>query len=717
MATVDLGIEGMHCASCTSVVSKCLQNVPGVSSANVNLVTRSATIEYNPQLASIDALMNAVERKGYHAVHQAPLELTEGKELKKLRNLLLFCVIFAIPAFILGMVAMWFPISGYILWALATPVQIVGAWGMYRSAFLALRSFSANMDSLIVLGTSAAYLFSVYSLLTGGMTTYFEASAVLITIVILGRVLEAKARMKTADAIKKLIGLRPKLATIVRKGKELIIPVDDVKIGDTVVVKPGEKIPVDGILIEGSSSVDESMITGESMPVAKKKGDAVVGATQNKLGAFRFRATKIGEHTTLARIIKLVADAQGKKAPIQRFADYISAYFVPIVLFISLATFIVWMIVKDDVGFALIAAVSVLVIACPCALGLATPTAVMVGTGKGAREGILIKGGDALEAAHGIKHVIFDKTGTLTKGKPVLHTIHGKDSDRDKDNILRLAASLEKRSEHPLAEAILAKGKDLHLYAVTGFKAIPGHGVAGTIRGTKYYLGNQRLMSKYRITNPYHEEARALEDGASTVMFLASARKVLGVLAVADTVKPEARKVVSDLKSMGIHVHMMTGDNARTAKAIAAQVGIESFFADVLPADKASHVKRLQREGKVAMVGDGINDAPALAQADIGIAMGSGTDVAMETGNIVLMRDDLADLPKALSLSRKTMATIRQNMFWALVYNILGIPIAAGVLYPFTGYLLSPMIAGAAMAASSVSVVSNSLLLRRARIE
>ncbi|MBU0461361.1 MAG: copper-translocating P-type ATPase, partial [Nanoarchaeota archaeon] len=574
----------------------------------------------------------------------------------------------------------------------------------------------ANMDTLIAVGTSAAYFYSVYVvLLKPEMGQYFEISAILITFVILGKYLEAIAKGKTSDAIKKLMDLSPKIATVIRDGKETKMRVDDVVEGDIILVRPGEKIPVDGKVIEGSSYVDESMITGESMPVEKKKNDLVVGATMNTHGSFKFIATKVGKDTTLAHIIKLIEEAQGRKAPIQRFADVVSAYFVPIVIVISICTFLIWYLAfGKEISFALITAVAVLVIACPCALGLATPTAIMVGTGKGARKGILIKGGDALESAYKLKYVVFDKTGTITKGTPEVTDVISTSASSE-EKLLNIAASIEKNSEHPLAEAIMKETmtKGLHPENVTHFKAVPGQGVECKIRGKEYRMGNQKFMSHHKIDiSSINEQVRMLEEQGKTVMIIAENKKVLGIVAVADTIKDTSNEAVRKLQDMGIQVYMITGDNERTARAIARQAGINDIFSEVMPEDKTKYVKMLQQKGKVAMVGDGINDSPALAQADIGIAMGSGTDVAMETGNIVLMRNDLLDVPRAIRLSRMTMSKIKQNMFWALFYNVLGIPIAAGVLYPFTGWLLSPIIAGGTMALSSVSVVSNSLLLK-----
>tara|TARA_Y100000310_G_scaffold196122_1_gene196141 strand:- start:3807 stop:5993 length:2187 start_codon:yes stop_codon:yes gene_type:complete len=724
MKKSEIHITGMHCASCSTLLTKSLSKLDGVKQANVNYSTAKASIEYDPKKVSVKDFISAVEKRGYGAQDVSKDSFSKDAHAKMLREekkyyekMFLIGLVFALPAFIIGMVFMWIgiriPYQDYILWFLATPIQFYVGWRFYTGAWAAAKNKTANMDTLIALGTSAAYFFSVYVVLfSPELGQYFETSAILITLVVLGKWLEAIAKGKTSEAIKKLLGLKAKYAIVVRNKKEIKIPVGEVKVGDIIVVKPGSKIPVDGIVVEGHSAVNESMITGESIPVEKKIGDTVLGATINKTGAFRFKATKIGADTMLAQIVKLVEDAQGRKAPIQRFADTISGYFVPIVIAISLITFISWFaFVNAGVSFALITAVAVLVIACPCSLGLATPTAIMVGTGMGAQKGILIKGGDALETAHKIKSVIFDKTGTITLGEPKLTDV----VTFGKSDVLKIAASIEKLSEHPLAEAIVAEAqeKKIKLSKARAFKAVPGHGVEAKIAAKKYYLGNQKLMKKQGISVAKHKKAlEKLESNGKTAMLLASGKSLLGIIAVADVIKETSPKAVKKLQELGIKVYMITGDNELTAKAIAKKAGISNVFAEVLPEDKAKYVKKLQKDGAVAMVGDGINDAPALAQADIGIAMGSGTDVAMETGNIVLMRNDLQDVARAIKLSKLTMNKIKQNMFWALFYNSLGIPIAAGLLYPWTGWLLSPIIAGGAMALSSVSVVSNSILLK-----
>jgi P-type Cu+ transporter len=744
----DLIIGGMHCASCANIITKSLKKVPGVQDANVNYATEQATVTFDPHTAHTDHLVKAVESKGYSAqiipshgghasgVHFDVHELKgerERENLRKARNHFLFSVLFTIPAFIIGMFFMSnglfstgyeLPFAGFVLFLLATPVQFFAGAEFYRGAWQSLKNFSAGMDTLIAMGTTAAYVYSVWAVFFAPATgQYFETAMVIITLILLGRYLELRAKGKTNEAIKKLLSLAPKMATVVRNGKEMTVAVDDVQIGDSILVRPGENIPVDGILTEGVTSIDESMVTGESMPVEKKKGSVVIAGTSNKHGSFRMKATKVGTNTTLAKIVKLIEDAQGRKAPIQRFADAISAYFVPIVIIIALATFAYWAFASTlGFEFGLVAAVSVLVIACPCALGLATPTAILVGTGKGAQEGILIKGGDALETAHKLRAVLFDKTGTITNGKPIVTDVlsFGKATEKQ---LLHIAASIEQGSEHPLAQAIVQRAKhdNLKLAKAAGFTALPGYGITAKIGKDVYFFGNTKLMAKKGVSFSKQLGAvQSLERDGKTVMLLAKGKTLIGAVAVADTIKEHAPQAIAQLQKLGLQVYMITGDNARAAKAIAKQAGIpaNNVFAEVLPEDKSNYVKQLQENGryKIAMVGDGINDAPALAQADIGIAMGSGTDVAMETGNVVLMRNDLRDVPRAIKLSKVTMRKIKQNLFWAFIYNVAGIPIAAGALYYATGTLLSPMIAGAAMAASSVSVVTNSLLLKAQNI-
>ncbi len=737
-------IMGMHCASCVAVLTRALQKVDGVQTAVVNYSTEKAMVEFDNSKTNEPSLVAAIKNKGYGAVlaegkdNSKLAEISRRQEIKKLKFKAVVSTFFALPIVIAAMFLMdfMFPGRDYLLWLLATPIQFYIGKSFYTGAWAALKNKSANMDLLIVIGTSAAYFYSAFVVFFAASGhQYFEASAVIITLVVWGKYLEAVAKGRTSEAISALMKVGAKTATVLKDGKEKQIPVDDVIVNDLIVVKPGQKIPVDGVIIEGHSSVDESMITGESIPVEKKKGDTVIGSTLNKQGNFMFKATKVGAETTLAKIIKLIEDAQTKKAPIQRFADRVSAYFVPLVIYLALITFTVWFsFAHAAVSFALITTVAVLVIACPCALGLATPTSIMVGTGQGAKHGILIKSGQALETAHKVKFVIFDKTGTITKGQPnvtdiLIENVSEKGITKKSEEcftekeLLTITASIEKKSEHPLAEAIVRKAEtfQLTLRTVASFKALTGRGVEASL-GSKHYLkhyfiGNRKLMEEQEISlDKWKEQLLRLEEEGKTVMIAAEGKTVMGLIAVADEIKEDSPKAIRELKKMKIVPYMITGDNSRTAKAIAQKVGIEKFFAEVLPEDKAKYVQQLQRNGKVAMVGDGINDAPALARADIGIAMGSGTDVAMETGNIVLMKNNLMDVPRAIKLSRFTMSKIRQNMFWALFYNVLGIPIAAGALYPFTGWLLNPVIAGAAMALSSVSVVTNSLLLKRKKL-
>ncbi len=617
----------------------------------------------------------------------------------------------------------------FILFLLATPVQFWAGWQFYKGAYIVGRHGSTNMDTLIAIGTSAAYLFSAVAtffpeaLRGRGIepAVFYDTAVLIIGLILLGRYLEARAKGRTSDAIKKLIGLQAKTATVVRDGKEQAIPIEQVEVGDIVIVKPGEKVPVDGVLTEGHSSIDESMVTGESMPVSKKIGDEVVGATINKTGSFTFKANKVGEDTVLAQIVKLVQEAQGSKAPIQRMADVVASYFVPAVLAIAVLTFVLWMIFGGEQAFtlALVTFIAVLIIACPCALGLATPTAIMVGTGKGAESGILIKSGSSLELANKLNSIIMDKTGTLTMGKPVVTDIITSNGT-DEQELLRLAASVEKRSEHPLAQAIVdkAKLKKIEFEEIKDFEALTGKGVRANVAKRSIVIGKIDLMKDLKIdVSKYMEQIKKLTSEAKTPVLIAVDGSLGGVMAIADAVKPDSRASVEQLNGLGLEVIMMTGDNQATAEAIASQIGIENVMAEVLPEDKAMKVKELQESGKlVGMVGDGINDAPALAQADIGIAIGTGTDVAIEASDITLMSGDPAGVVKAISLSKKTMRTIKQNLFWAFFYNVALIPVAAGLLYPFFGILLSPVLAAAAMATSSVTVVTNSLRLRRAKL-
>lgn len=741
----SLVISGMHCSSCASIIERQLKKVPGVAEAKVNFASEKASILYNTGSAKTDDLIKAVEKAGYKGMlassedsqAQAKRQLSEIKgQWKKF----LFALILSFPmiyfmfldffSFLPGGKTL-LPYIGIVSFILATPVQFITGSSFYKGMISALKMRTFNMDSLIAIGTSVAYFYSAVNFIQYYATTnsliglagakipelYFETAAFLITFVILGKYLEAKAKGRTGEAIKKLMGLQAKTARVIRNGETLDIPTDQVVKNDIIVVRPGEKVPVDGVIMKGSSSVDESMITGESMPVEKHVDDMVIGGTINKVGSFEFMATRIGSETTLSQIIRLVEDAQGSKAPIQAVADRISAYFVPGVIAIAALTFVVWyFFLGAPLSFALMAFTAVIVIACPCALGLATPTAIMVGTGVGAEHGILIKGGEPLESASKINTIVFDKTGTITNGKPEVTDVEDL-GELDEEEVLMISASLEKQSEHPLAEAIYsyAQEEGVVLKEVDKFSAIPGHGVKGTIGKVEYFFGNRKLITDTLGLDiaKFDRKLTRLEEQGKTAMILATKKGVLGFIGVADTVKETSREAVEMLTKMGIEVWMITGDNTRTAKAIASQVGITNILAEVLPQDKANEVKKLQDAGKkVAMVGDGINDAPALAQADLGIAMGSGTDVAMETGGIVIIKNDLRDVVHALELSKTTVQKIQQNMFFALFYNVIGIPIAARI-FSFVGLVLKPELAGLAMALSSVSVVGNSLLLRR----
>jgi len=747
--TLTLPIGGMTCAACVMHVENALRAVPGVLNANVNLATERATVELVPGVVTLADLKRAVQDAGYDVLDTsgAPTELVDreraAREVERQcewRDLLIG-IVFTLPLFVLAMARdLYHAFSGYdalagffywehydwLLFALATPVQLYVGRAYHRNAWKSLRARAPNMDTLISIGTNAAYWFSVIVLIAPWLGfslaghVYFESAAVIITLIKLGKYLEARARGQTSEAIKNLMKLQPKTARVERAGQEIEIPVEEVRVGDVVSVRPGEKIPVDGVIVAGSSTVDESMITGESLPVEKNIGDRVIGATLNKMGAFKFEARQVGKSTMLAQIIQLVEEAQGSKAPIQRLADRIAAVFVPIVIVIAIATFALWLIIGGSFTHAFVNFVAVLIIACPCALGLATPTAIMVGTGKGAENGVLIRSGTALEIAHRITAIVLDKTGTLTQGAPmVTDVVTGstlETSNLKPETLLQLAASAEKQSEHPLGQAIVqhAQAAGLTLSEPIEFGAIVGHGVRARVNGYTVLIGNVQLMNDAHIAlDGWDARASALADEGKTTLFVALDGRVAGVIALADTLKPNARAAVAALKALGLKVYMLTGDQPRAAAAIARQVGIENFFAQVLPAQKADRVKELQARGEiVAMVGDGINDAPALAQADLGIALGTGTDVAMHAAEITLLTGDLRGVVTAIALSRQTLRTIKGNLFWAFFYNILGIPIAAGALYPFTGLLLNPMIAAAAMAFSSVFVVTNSLRLR-----
>ena len=729
-------VEGMTCAVCAGRVEKVTKKIEGVQKSFVNLTTEKLSITVDDDIVTYGDIKRAVEKAGYKLIREEEKENNEKRlsDKDKLLRRLIFSCIFTIPLLIVTMghmVGMPLPkiidpMTNPMNFALfqiilTIPVMAIG-YKFYLVGFKNLIKLSPNMDSLIAVGTSAAFIYSVfgmYKIYVGdnsyAMHLYFEAAVTILTLITLGKYLEAISKGKTSEAIKKLMGLVPKTATIIRDNKETIIPVDEVIVGDIILVKPGEKLPVDGEVIEGSTSIDESMLTGESIPVEKVAGSNVIGASINKTGFIKYKATKVGKDTALAQIIKLVEDAQGSKAPIAKLADIISSYFVPTVIGLAIFSAGAWLIAGETPVFALTIFISVLVIACPCALGLATPTAIMVGTGKGAENGVLIKGGEALETTHKIDTIVFDKTGTITEGKPVVTDIVT--NGIDKNELLALAASAEKGSEHPLGEAIVreAEEKNIDLKKIENFNAIPGHGIQVVINGETILLGNLKLMKENSISigNLNKESDRLAQEG-KTPMYITINNSLEGIIAVADTVKPSSKKAIETLHSMGIKVAMITGDNKKTANAIARQVGIDIVLAEVLPQDKANEVKKLQNENrKVAMVGDGINDAPALAQADIGIAIGSGTDVAMESADIVLMRSDLMDVSTAIKLSKATIRNIKQNLFWAFGYNVLGIPVAMGVLHIFGGPLLNPMIAAAAMSLSSVSVLANALRLKR----
>jgi len=726
-------ISGMSCAACAARIERKLSKVDGVISVSVNIATERANVKYNTSGVKESDLIKMVEFLGYKAqifegtTSDAQRQQRE-KEIKRLRRELAASVILSSPlimAMLLTLIRVdiAFLHNEYFQLIIATPVQFIIGFRFYRNAYHALKAKSANMDVLIAMGTSAAYLFSLYNVFAshsdvgaGMQNLYFEASAVIITLILTGKYLEAVAKGKTSEAIKKLMGLQAKTARIVMDGVEKDIPIEEVQAGDIVVVRPGEKIPVDGEIINGNSSIDESTITGESIPVEKKIGDTVIGATINKFGTFQFKATKVGKYTVLSQIIKMVEDAQGSKASIQKIADQVSSVFVPIVIGIAVLTFLIWYYGVSngtDITIAIISAVSVLVIACPCALGLATPTAIMVGTGKGAENGILIKGREHLEMAYKLNTIVLDKTGTITKGQPEVTDIISLE-DMSKEDILRLSAISEKNSEHPLGAAIYEKGKNDfgELPSPDRFEAIPGKGIEAIVEGNTIYIGTRSLIiEKSMNVESIESEISKLEGEGKTVMIVALNNSIKGFIAVADTLKEHSEEAIHELHKMGIETYMITGDNKKTAVAIAKRVGIQNVLAEVLPEDKAKEVEILKEQGKIiGMVGDGINDAPALAIADIGLAIGTGTDVAIEAADITLMRGDLRSIPVAIRLSKMTMRKIKQNLFWAFIYNIICIPFAAFGL-------LSPIIAGGAMAFSSVSVVTNSLSLKRLKIE
>jgi P-type Cu+ transporter len=745
MNTTLLKLRGMSCAACASSIEAAIRQVPGVSTGSVNFGAEQATVSYDPTKTSLENIQAAVDAAGYTATPIQEEDLLSGEDdaekLARISETRLLqrkvfiggiisavLVIGSLPA-MTGWHIAWIPawLHNFGLQALLTaPVQFWCGQSFYVNAWKSLKRHAATMDTLIALGTSAAYFYSLFVLAFPGVLTaqglvpevYFETAAVVITLILLGRLFEQRARGQTSEAIRKLMGLQAKTARVVRSGQEQDLPIAAVIQGDVIVVRPGEKIPVDGEILEGSSTLDESMVTGESMPVKKQPGDEVIGATLNKTGSFRFRATRIGKDTFLAQVVKLVQQAQGSKAPIQRLADRVTGVFVPVVIAIALITFLIWFNLTGNSTLALNAMVGVLIIACPCALGLATPTSIMVGTGKGAENGILIKGADSLELTHKIQTIVLDKTGTLTRGQPtVTHfaTVNGT-ANGNEQTLLRLAASVERNSEHPLAEAVVqyAQSQSVEWTTVEDFEAIAGSGVQGRVSGQQVQIGTQRWMQELGIpTETLISHKAKLEAAGKTAVWLAVEGKMQGLLGIADALKPSSAQAVQMLQNLGLEVVMLTGDNQPTAEAIAREAGIRRVIAEVRPDQKAEVIRQLQAEGKVvAMVGDGINDAPALAQADVGMAIGTGTDVAIAASDITLISGDLQGIITAIQLSRATMQNIRQNLFFAFIYNVAGIPIAAGILYPLLGWLLSPIIAGAAMAFSSVSVVTNALRLR-----
>ena len=749
MKTQKFDVTGMTCSACSARIEKNIKKTDGVIETNVNLLTNSMTVKYDDSVLSDGNIIKVVEDTGYgaslaekrKAETKKAADTDDKSEIKEMKKRLIVSFVFAVPLFYISMGHMlnWpLPnifhgmenslIFAFTQFLLCLPVMIINS-KYYRIGFKTLFKGSPNMDSLIAIGTSAATAYGIYAIYKIGyglghmdmdmvmqfsMDLYFESAAVVLALITLGKFLEARAKGRTSDAIKKLMDLSPKTALVERNGMEEEIPVEDVVMGDIVIVKPGQSVPVDGTIIFGNSSIDESMLTGESIPVEKKIGDKVIGASINKSGFFKFEAQKVGDDTTLSQIIKLVEEASSSKAPISKMADRISGIFVPVVIAVAVAATIVWLILGADFEFALSIGIAVLVISCPCALGLATPTAIMVGTGKGAENGILIKSAEALEIAHHIQTVVMDKTGTITEGKPRVTDLVT--DGIDETEMLRIAASAEKGSEHPLADAIVeeAKNLSLDLYDVENFEAIPGQGLIAAINNKKYYLGNLRLINEQNINiKDFEEKSMKFAEEGKTPLYFADENSVLGIISVADIVKPTSEAAIKEFEAMGIEVVMLTGDNKKTAEAIRKQLNISRAVAEVLPQDKEREIRKIQEQGrKVAMIGDGINDAPALARADVGIAIGAGTDVAIESADIVLIRSDLMDAVTAVQLSKATIRNIKQNLFWAFIYNTIGIPLAAGVFYSILGWKLNPMFAGGAMSLSSVSVVSNALRLK-----
>ena len=730
-------VYGMTCSACASRVERVTRKLEGVKDASVNFATEKLTVTVEKNKISYEKLKTTIDKAGYRLVEEINLktETKEVSESRRLFNRFIISLVFTVPLLIISMGHMIGmpllsiinpkinPLNFALVQFVLTLIVMITGYKFYKIGIKNLFKLAPNMDSLISVSTLAAFIygiFAIYKIIIGdnphdyAMHLYFESIATILTLITLGKYLEAVSKGKTSEAIKKLMGLAPKVATVIRDNKEMQVSIEDVEISDIVIVKPGEKIPVDGEVIEGITSVDESMLTGESIPVEKVTGSTVIGASINKNGFIKYKATKVGQDTALAQIIKLVEDAQGSKAPIAKIADVMSAYFVPVVISLAIISSVSWLIAGESFIFSLTIFISVLVIACPCALGLATPTAIMVGTGKGAENGILIKGGEALETTHKIDTIVFDKTGTITEGKPKVTDIIT--NSISEGELLILAASSEKGSEHPLGEAILNEGrnKNLKLKKIDKFNAIAGQGIDVVIENKNILLGNRKLMIDQNIDiTIFNDKVEDLSNQGKTPMYIAINKEIKGIIAVADVVKVSSKKAIETLHKMGIKTVMITGDNENTAKAIAKEVGIDNVLAEVLPEDKAKSIKKLQDENKkVAMVGDGINDAPALAKADIGIAIGSGSDVAIESGDIVLIRSDLMDVSKAIKLSKATIRNIKQNLFWAFAYNVLGIPVAMGVLHIFGGPLLNPMIAAAAMSLSSISVLLNALRLK-----
>lgn len=725
---LKLFITDIHCASCVANIEKSLKSAEGIVSYNTNLSNKTVYVDYISELISPDEIKKIISETGYTPIDietslPQEKELLEEKEYQVQRSKLIISILFTLPIFIISMFIPEFPFENWVMLILSIPVIFWAGKQFYIGAYKALIHKSANMNTLIAVGTGAAFLYSLIATLFPDLfasvgqkpEVYYEVATVIITLILMGRMLEAKAKGKTSQAIQRLIGLQPKTARVINENGEQDVEIENLQVGDIILVKPGEKIPVDGEIIEGTSSVNESMITGESLPIDKQIGDIVIGATINQTGSFKYKATKVGKDTMLQQIIRLIEQAQGSKAQIQRFADVISGYFVPVVIIIAIITFLLWFYLAPpaiNLHYAIMNFVAVLIIACPCALGLATPTAIMVGTGVGAENGILIKSGASLETLHKVQTIILDKTGTITKGEPAVTDII---TNMGQNDFLFYAASAEKNSEHPLSKAIIQKAEveKISLIEPKNFQSLTGNGIRAMINGKNILLGNQNFMEQNKIDLDFLQEKQQFMNERKTTIFVAIDNKIEGIIAIADTIKPESISAVTQLKELGLEVIMLTGDNIITAQAIAMQVGIDRVIAEVMPQDKANVVSQIQNEGKiVAMVGDGINDAPALVKADIGIAIGTGTDIAIESSDITLIKGNLQDVVNSIKLSQKTISIIKQNLFFSLFYNVLGIPIAAGILYPSFGILLNPMIAALAMAASSISVISNSLRLK-----